>query len=85
MYVCMHVCIFLLKLAHVGALGFFSSTLHVLPVLAKSLSGGFWRLILRHSGADLPNRSQEASGDSFEAISGADSPNHSQDASGGSF
>ena len=31
--VCMHACMyFSLKLAHVGALGFFSSTLHVLPV-----------------------------------------------------
>ena len=31
--VCMHACMYYsLKLAHVGALGFFSSTLHVLPV-----------------------------------------------------
>ena len=39
-------------------------------MLAKSLSGGLWKLISSNSGACSPNRSQEVSGGSFETILG---------------
>ena len=54
-------------------------------LLAKWLSGGFWRFILNISEACWPNGSQEAFWRLILSISAACWPNDSQEVSGGSF